>query len=86
MLRCTIALKPRQRVEKVAQNVLDARAKFTNASLADLYDPNTMPQELVEAHQVPDKAIDLCYRPQPFRVSNNKTNIGKYFITSYYFR
>jgi hypothetical protein len=36
------------------------------ASLADLYDPNTMPPELVKAHQALDKAVDLCYRPQPF--------------------
>jgi hypothetical protein len=45
---------------------LDVRAKFPNASLADLYDPNTMPPELVKAHQSLDKAADLCYRPQPF--------------------
>ncbi len=37
-----------------------------NASLADLYDPLTMPPELVKAHQELDKAVDLCYRPQPF--------------------
>ncbi len=36
------------------------------ASLADLYDPNTMPPVLVKAHQQLDKAVDLCYRPQPF--------------------
>jgi hypothetical protein len=28
--------------------------------------PNTMPPELVKAHQALDKAVDLCYRPQPF--------------------
>lgn len=49
-----------------AQNVLDARAQFPNASLADLYDPNTMPPVLVKAHQALDKAVDVCYRPQPF--------------------
>ena len=47
-------------------NVLDARAKFPESNLADLYDPNTMPPELVKAHQALDKAVDLCYRPQPF--------------------
>ena len=36
------------------------------ASLADLYDPLTMPPTLVKAHQELDKAVDLCYRPQPF--------------------
>jgi hypothetical protein len=55
-----------QAVEAAAQNVLDARAQFPNASLADLYDANTMPPVLVKAHQALDKAVDLCYRPQPF--------------------
>jgi hypothetical protein len=31
-----------------------------------LYDPNTMPPVLVKAHQQLDKAVDLCYRTQPF--------------------
>ena len=35
-------------------------------SLADLYDPLTMPPDLVKAHHELDKAVDLCYRPQPF--------------------
>jgi hypothetical protein len=53
-------------VDAAAQHVLDARAQFPEASLADLYDPNTMPPVLVKAHQALDKAVDLCYRPQPF--------------------
>lgn len=58
--------KQKQAVEAAAQNVLDVRAKFPESSLADLYNPNTMPPELVKAHQALDKAVDLCYRPQPF--------------------
>jgi hypothetical protein len=58
--------KQKQTVESAAQNVLEVRAKFPESSLADLYDPNTMPPELVKAHQALDKAVDLCYRPQPF--------------------
>jgi hypothetical protein len=54
-------------VEEAAQKVLDTRAKFPGSSLADLYDPLTMPPELVKAHQELDKAVDLCYRPQPFQ-------------------
>lgn len=53
-------------VEAAAQAVLNARAQFPASSLADLYDPNTMPPVLVKAHQALDKAVDLCYRPQPF--------------------
>jgi len=58
--------KQAQAVEAAAQAVLDARLQFPDASLADLYDPNTMPPVLVKAHQALDKAVDLCYRPQPF--------------------
>lgn len=55
-----------QAIEQAAQGVLDARAEFPNSSLADLYDPLTMPPVLLKAHQVLDKAVDLAYRPQPF--------------------
>ncbi len=58
--------KQTRAVEEAAQAVLDARLQFPNSSLADLYDPNTMPPVLVKAHQQLDKAVDLCYRPQPF--------------------
>ena len=53
-------------VEK-AQKVLDTKEQFPNSSLADLYDPLTMPPALVKAYQELDKAVDLCYRPQPFK-------------------
>jgi hypothetical protein len=58
--------KQKQKVEIAAQAVLDTRAKYPDSSLADLYDPLTMPPDLVKAHQILDKAVDLCYRPQPF--------------------
>ncbi len=58
--------KNKKAVEKKAQKVLDVRAEFPESSLADLYDPLTMPPKLVKAHQELDKAVDLCYRPQVF--------------------
>ncbi len=53
-------------VEDKAQAVLDARKEFPDSSLADLYDPLTMPPKLVKAHNELDKAVDLCYRSQAF--------------------
>lgn len=53
-------------IEIAAQKVLDARLEFPKSSLADLYDPLTMPPSLVKAHNELDKAVDLAYRPQPF--------------------
>ena len=57
--------KQKEAIEKAAQKVLDTRKEFPNSSLADLYDPLTMPPSLVKAHQELDKAVDLAYRPQP---------------------
>lgn len=51
----------KKEVEEAAQTVLDARAKFPNATLADLYDPNTMPPELLKAHKTLDRAVDAAY-------------------------
>jgi MmeI, DNA-methyltransferase domain/MmeI, target recognition domain/MmeI, N-terminal domain/MmeI, C-terminal domain/MmeI, helicase spacer domain len=53
-------------VEAAAQAVLDARTLFPGSTLADLYDPLSMPPALLKAHAQLDRAVDLCYRPQPF--------------------
>ena len=53
--------KHRASIEQLVQSMLDARAKFPGASLADLYDPLTMPPELLKAHQKLDKAVDAAY-------------------------
>lgn len=39
---------------------------FSDNSLEGIHNPNTMPPALIKAHQQLDKAVDLCYRPQPF--------------------
>jgi len=64
--------KHKKAVETKAQQVLDVRAEFKGSSLADLYDPITMPPKLVKAHQELDKAVDLCYRPQAFTSEANR--------------
>jgi len=53
--------KHRDAIEAAAQAVLDARATFPNSTLADLYDPITMPPALVKAHQALDRAVDAAY-------------------------
>ena len=58
--------KQRAAVEAAAQAVLDARAQYPTSTLADLYDPLTMPAPLLKAHQQLDRAVDRCYRPEPF--------------------
>ncbi len=49
------------KIEIAAQAILDARALHTNSSLADLYDPLTMPANLLKAHNALDKAVDTAY-------------------------
>ncbi len=55
--------KHRTAIEQAAQCVLDARAQFASSSLADLYDPLTMPLALLKAHQKLDTAVDAAYQP-----------------------
>ncbi len=46
--------------------MLDARAQYPTSTLADLYEPLTMPAQVLKAHQELDRAPDRCYRPEPF--------------------
>ncbi len=54
------------RLEPLAQAVLDARAAHPTATLADLYDPDLMPANLRKAHQALDRAVDRLYRTSGF--------------------
>lgn len=64
--------KQMKAIESAAQKVLDSRKQFPNSSLADLYDPLTMPPALIKAHNELDKAVDLAYRPQAFTSEANR--------------
>lgn len=52
---------PKTEIEKTAQGILDARALYPDSSLADLYDPLTMPPELQKAHTANDRAVMKAY-------------------------
>ncbi len=51
----------RAKIERTAQAILDARALYPDSSLADLYDPVTMPPELLKAHRDNDRAVMAAY-------------------------
>ncbi|WP_396167081.1 class I SAM-dependent DNA methyltransferase [Flavobacterium sp.] len=53
-------------IEEKAQHVLEVRVSFPTSSLADLYNPLTMPPALVKAHNELDKAVDAAYSKQAF--------------------
>ena len=57
----------RDHIETLAQNVLLAREEYPSRSLAELYDPDKMPDSLRAAHKTLDLAVDRLYREAPFR-------------------
>ena len=59
--------KQKATIEEMAQAVLDARKQFPDATLADLYDPLTMPPVLLKAHQALDRAVDAAYGKKNFK-------------------
>jgi hypothetical protein len=56
----------KEKIGKLGQVILDARANHPQSTLADLYDPLTMPADLRKAHEANDKAVDQLYRKEPF--------------------
>ena len=54
------------KLEPLAQAVLDARNKYPDSTLSNLYDPDLMPVTLRKAHQALDRAVDRLYRKEPF--------------------
>ncbi|MBF0377598.1 MAG: class I SAM-dependent DNA methyltransferase [Desulfamplus sp.] len=59
--------KQKKAIEDEAQSLLDARSQFPESSLADLYDPLTMPPTLLKAHHKLDKAVDAAYGKTNFK-------------------
>jgi len=59
-------IEQRSAVEAAAQAVLKARNAFADSTLAQLYNPLKMPPVLTKAHEALDRAVDRCYRPEPF--------------------
>lgn len=58
---CEPTAEQKAKMEQTAQAILDARAKYPDSSLADLYDEVTMPPELRKAHQENDRAVMAAY-------------------------
>jgi hypothetical protein len=61
-----ISQKQKDEITELVFTIIDEREKHSQKTLAQLYDPNKMPEGLQKAHQALDKAIEQCYRPKPF--------------------
>ena len=58
---CNPTDEQKAKIDQTAQAILDARAKYPESSLADLYDETFMPIELRKAHQANDRAVMEAY-------------------------
>jgi len=61
-----ISDKQKEEITELVFNILDEREQHSEKTLAQLYDPDKMPQGLNEAHHQLDLAIEKCYRNKPF--------------------
>jgi hypothetical protein len=61
-----ISEKQKEEITELVFNILDEREQHSEKTLAQLYDPNKMPEDLKEAHHQLDLAIEQCYRKKPF--------------------
>jgi type I restriction-modification system DNA methylase subunit len=62
----TISIHQKQGLENHVYQILEEREKYSEKTLAQLYDPEKMPEGLREAHRLNDLAIERCYRSKPF--------------------
>jgi len=75
-----ISTKQKENLNLYVFAILDERAKYPSKTMAQLYDPDTMPSGLKKAHQELDEAIEQCYRLQPFK---NDTERLEYLFKLY---
>jgi len=61
-----ISDKHKKELEQHVYNILGEREKHSEKTLAQLYDPDKMPDGLREAHHQNDLAVERCYRSRPF--------------------
>lgn len=61
-----ITKEQKERLTELAEEVLLTRENHTEMTLGEMYNPETMPDDLKEAHTALDLAVEQCYRPEPF--------------------
>jgi hypothetical protein len=66
----------RMQVERAAQHILDIRARYAGATLAELYDPETMPADLRVAHEANDQAVDNAYIAAELRAGRKRPDLS----------
>ena len=59
-------IEQKEALKSLSENIILTRENHTEMTLAEMYNPETMPQDLKYAHQALDLAVERCYRPEPF--------------------
>lgn len=75
-----ITEKQKETITELVKNVLDEREKHSEKTLAQMYDPDKMPEWLKQAHHELDLAIERCYRLKPFESDEERL---EYLFTLY---
>ena len=72
-----ISEQQKRRIELCVNDILRAREKYSQKTMAELYDPDKMPEDLLEAHQSLHVVIESCYRRKPF--NNDEQRLAHLF-------
>jgi len=75
-----ISIKQKENLNLYVFAILDARSKYPEKTMAWMYNPDTMPKDLKQAHEDLDKAVEQCYRLKPFE---NDTERLEYLFKQY---
>lgn len=69
-----LSSEQKEKIEELVLSVLEAREEFPDRTIAELYDPETMPKLLLDAHLALDLYVDKCYRKQDFLNEDDTLN------------
>lgn len=68
----TVSAIQKQIIEKLSEEIFFTRERYPEKTLAQLYDPDLMPEDLLDAHKELDLAVEKLYRDRPFRDSSER--------------
>lgn len=61
-----LTIKQKEEITRHVYNILEEREKYSEKTMAQLYDPDKMPDGLRDVHKQLDLAVERCYRSKPF--------------------
>ena len=70
-----ISKQKEEELAMCALRILEVRERYPGRTLAELYDPDKMPEDLLEAHKLNDEAVERCYRARPFESDEDRLQV-----------